>query len=122
MYIGASQLLVSKGGSGEQGLGAFLRLGYARDNPNGVETFLSVGGQYRGLFPGRDDILALGWAQAFTDDTRFSASYEGVLELYYRGDATPWLSLSPHVQYVVNPGSEDISNALTLGLRAQVTF
>ena len=122
VYVGASQLLISKGGNGEQGLGAFLRFGYAQDNPNGVETFFSVGGQYRGLFPGRDDILGLGWAQAFTDGARFSAPYEGVLELYYRGSVNPWLNLSPHIQYVVNPGSERISNALTLGLRGQITF
>ena len=122
IYFGASQLLISKGGSGEQGLGAFVRFGYAQDNPNGIEHFFSAGGQYRGLFPGRDDILGLGWAQAFTDGARFSAPYEGVLELYYRGRVTPWLNLSPHIQYVVNPGSENISNALTLGLRGQITF
>jgi len=122
VYIGASQLLISKSGSGEQGLGAFLRLGYAQNNPNGIEYFFSLGGQYRGLLPGRDDILGLGWAQAFTDDARFSAPYEGVLELYYRGNVNPWFNLSPHIQYVVNPGSESISNALTLGLRGQITF
>ena len=122
VYIGASQLLISKDGNPEQGLGAFLRFGYARENPNGIEHFFSVGGQYRGLIPGRDDILGLGWAQAFTDGARFSAPYEGVLELYYRGSVNPWFNLSPHIQYVVNPGSERISNALTLGLRGQITF
>jgi len=122
VYFGASPLLISKGGSGEQGLGAFLRVGYAQDNPDGIEHFFSVDGQYRGLFPGRDDILGLGWAQDFTDGARFSAPYEGVLELYYRGSVNPWLNLSPRIQYVVNPGSERISNALTLGLRGQITF
>ena len=122
VYNGASQLLISKDGNPEQGLGAFLRFGYAQDNPNGIEHFFSVGGQYRGLIPGRDDILGLGWAQAFTDGARFSAPYEGVLELYYRGSVNPWFNLSPHIQYVVNPGSERISNALTLGLRGQITF
>ena len=66
---------------------------------------------------------ALGWAQAYTDaDRGFTASYEGALELYYRGRITPWFHLSPHVQYIVNPGSNDVSDAVTLGVRGQIAF
>ena len=38
------------------------------------------GGQYRRLLSERDDILGIGWAQAFTDGAQFSAPYEGILE------------------------------------------
>lgn len=122
IYFGASQLLISRGGSKKRGLGAFLRFGYAHDNPKSIDYFLSFGGQYRGLLPERDDVLGIGWVQAFTDGDQSSAPYEGTLELYYRGTVSPWLHLSPHIQYVVNPGSQDVSNALTLGLRGQIAF
>ena len=123
IYIGASQLLISKDGSQQNGLGAFFRYGYAQDHPKGIEHFLSFGGQYRGLLRNLDQVIGIGWAQAFTDGPGFTASYEGVLEVYYRGRFAPdWLHFTPHIQYVVNPGSQDVSNAWTLGLRAQVTF
>ena len=123
IYVGASQLLISKDGSQQNGLGAFFRYGYAQDHPKGVEHFVSFGGQYRGQIRGLDQVWGVGWAQAFTDGPGFTESYEGILELYYRGRFAPaWLHLTPHIQYVVNPGSQDISNAWTLGLRLQVTF
>ncbi len=123
IYVGASQLLISKDDSRQNGLGAFFRYGYAQDHPKGIEHFLSIGGQYRGLIRGLDQIVGIGWAQAFTEGPGFTAAYEGVLEVYYRGRFAPdWLHFTPHIQYVVNPGSQDVSNAWTLGLRAQVTF
>jgi carbohydrate-selective porin OprB len=123
VYVGASQLLIGKDGSQQNGLGVFFRYGYAQDHPKGIEHFVSFGGQYRGLMRGLDQVVGIGWAQAFTDGPGFTASYEGVLEVYYRGRFAPaWLHLTPHIQYVVNPGSQDISNAWTLGLRVQVTF
>jgi porin len=123
IYVGASQLLVSKDGGQQNGLGAFFRYGYAQDHPKGIEHFFSFGGQYRGLLRNLDQVIGIGWAQAFTDGPGFTAAYEGVLEIYYRGRLAPaWLHLTPHIQYVVNPGSQDISNAWTLGLRVQVTF
>ena len=65
---------------------------------------------------------AFGWAQSFTRGAEFNKSYEGAFEAYYRARMTPWLHLSPHIQYIVNPGSSDIDDAVTLGLRAQITF
>ena len=123
IYVGASQLLISKDGSQQNGLGAFFRYGYAQDHPRGIDHFVSFGGQYRGQIRGLDQVWGVGWAQAFTDGPSFTESYEGILELYYRGRFAPaWLRLTPHIQYIVNPGSQDISNAWTLGLRVQVTF
>jgi carbohydrate-selective porin OprB len=43
-------------------------------------------------------------------------------ELYYRAPLTRWLHISPHLQYIANPGSSDSDDALTLGIRGQVTF
>ncbi len=123
IYVGASQLLISKDGGQQNGLGAFFRYGYAQDHPRGVEHFLSFGGQYRGQIRGFDQVWGVGWAQAFTNGPGFTASYEGILEVYYRGRLAPaWLHLTPHIQYIVNPGSQNIPNAWTLGLRAQLTF
>jgi porin len=122
-YLGASQQVYREPDTDDQGFGLFARYGYADRSATGIDHFWSFGGQYQGPFPTRDrDILGLGWAQAFTSGSGFTAPYEGALELYYRARITPWFHLSPHVQYIVNPGSNDVSDATTLGLRGQITF
>jgi len=122
-YLGVAQELYREPGTERQGLGLFARYGYANRSPGDIRHFWSLGFQYRGPVSGRDDdILAVGWAQAFTRRPEFSAPSEGVLELYYRARLTPWLHLSPHAQFIANPGSTDADDAWTLGVRAQVTF
>jgi porin len=123
VYLGVAQEVYREPGSEDQGLGLFARYGYADGNPSGIRHFWSVGAQYQGLVPRRDDdVLALGWAQSFTREPSFTASFEGALELYYRARLTSWLHASPHVQYIANPGSNDVGDAWTLGIRGQVTF
>jgi porin len=121
VYLGVAQELYRDPGGG--GLGLFARYGWADRNPSGIRHYWSVGGQYRGLVPRRDDdVLALGWAQAFTPAPAFRAPFEGTLELYYRARLTQWLHLSPHVQYIANPGSSEADDAWALGIRVQLTL
>jgi len=45
------------------------------------------------------------------------------MELYYNAAVTPWLSISPSVQYVFNPGGDrTVDDAVVLGFRVQMTF
>ena len=121
IYLGMAQQLYRAPGTKEQGLGVFARYGYATDQA--IKHFWSLGTQYEGLLPGRDrDVLAVGWAQSITRGAEFDKPYEGAFEFYYRARVTPWLHLSPHGQYIVHPGSSNVNDAFTLGLRAQITF
>ena len=110
-----------------QGLGAFFRYGYAPSANNDLTTFWSTGFQYQGLLDGRDDdVLGVGFAQGFyadSADATYNNDYESVVEVYYNALVTPWLSISPNIQYVTNPGGVDgQSDALVAGVRAQITF
>jgi porin len=64
----------------------------------------------------------VGWYNKFSDelaDNLDDSSYG--FEAYYRFQVTPWLQLSPNVQYLIDPGiGEGTDNALVLGLRALV--
>jgi porin len=123
VYVGAAQMIHREAGTDDEGLGLFVRYGYADRVPSGIRHAWSIGGQYKGLVGGRgDDVLGIAWAQAFTRDGSFSAPYEGVLEVYYRARLAPWLHVTPHVQYIANPGSNDLDDAITLGVRGQITF
>ena len=52
-------------------------------------------------------------------------SGEQLIELSYGYQATPWLTLRPDLQYVIEPGAfsgQDIDNALLLGLQVKASF
>jgi porin len=110
-----------------QGLGAFFRYGYANSERNDVAGFWSLGVQCQGLLEGRDDdVLGVGYAQGIFSNnasSTFTEDNEDVLEVYYNAQVTPWLNLSPMVQYVADPGGTDTAkDAVVFALRAQWIF
>ena len=129
LYVSCDQMLAKENSDPDdtQGLGAFFRYGYAHSRTNDITNFYSAGFQYQGLFDGRDeDVLGLGVAYgAFSDtaDETYTEDYEKAVELYYNVQVTPWINLSPSVQYITNPGGDEtISDAVVVGLRALMAF
>lgn len=110
----------------ERGLGVFGRYGWADGDTVDMEHFWNVGLQYQGLLDSRaSDVLGLGFAQGEFADANPAApeGRERVVELYYHMPVNSWLSVSPDVQYIADPGGEtDTRDALVIGLRAQVVL
>lgn len=128
-YLSFDQLLAKENSEPEdnQGLGAFFRYGYADGKRNDLTNFWSLGFQYQGLLEGRDDdVLGVGFAHgSFSNlaSSTYTDDHENALEFYYNTQVRPWLSLSPSIQYIGNPGGDKtVSDAVVLGLRAQLTF
>ena len=128
-YVSCDQLLAKENNDAEdtQGLGLFGRYGYAPSKTNDLSNFYSAGVQYQGLLEGRDDdVLGLGYAHGyFSDraDSTYAEDYESVSELYYNAQITPWMNLSPSLQYITNPGgNSDASDAVPCGVRALILF
>ncbi|MFQ5422654.1 MAG: carbohydrate porin [Phycisphaerae bacterium] len=111
-YLSFDQLLYKENDTAgdQQGLGAFLRYGSAQREVNRIDNFWSLGVQYQGLIPKRDtDVLGLGVAQSILSDrfrkvTNPEADRETVYELYYKIEVTPWLAVTPDLQFLTNPG------------------
>ncbi len=125
VYLSFDQTLYREKPESSQGLGAFLRSSATEGDVNPVDTFVSAGVQYKGLVPGRsDDTCGLAWAYTdLSEDGAFTASHEQVTELYYNVQVTPWLSVSPDIQLVQNPGGTEANgDAVVLGMRSQITF
>ena len=129
LYVSCDQMLTKEINNSEdtQGLGTFFRYGYASSLENDIANFFSAGFQYQGLLCGRDDdVLGLGFAHgSFSDsaDTTYTNDYESVVELYYNAQVTPWMNVSPSIQYVSNPGgTEPVDDAVVLGLRTRIAF
>lgn len=127
-YASADQMLSKENNDPEdtQGLGVFFRYGYAEDKRNDMEHFYSFGAQYQGLIEGRDnDVLGMGFANGqFSDkaSTTYTKDHEGVIEAYYSIEVSETIHLTPDVQYVINSGGVNTSDALLAGLRLQVDF
>ena len=110
-----------------QGLGTFFRYGYAPSERNDVTEFFSLGLHYQGLFDGRDnDIFGLAYARGIFSNTAaatYPEDYESVVEAYYNVQITPWLNISPSIQYVSNPGGvKTAEDAVVFALRTFMTF
>jgi porin len=128
-YVTCDQMLIKENDDTEdnQGLGGFFRFGYADSKKNDLANFWSIGFQYHGLLDDRDDdVIGLGFAQGFFSDyasTTYTDDYESALELYYNIQVTPWLNVSPSIQYIANPGGDEtVRDAVVLGVRAQMSF
>lgn len=128
-YTGLDQLLLKEvpdSAGDTQGLGMFFRYGWAQQSCNPIEHSWSVGGQYQGLFPHRDeDVLAFGFAQSIISDAQHAvdgSDRESVYELYYRIHVFPWLQITPDVQYISNPGALGGRDAVAVGVRIQAAF
>ena len=126
-YLSFDQMVFKENNNDDDshGLGLFARLGFADQKVNEIHTFWSVGAQYQGLISDRDDdVIGLGVSQGrLSDNAGFTTSNETAMELYYNAQITPWLNLSPSIQYISNPGGDrDVDNAVVAGFRIQMSF
>jgi carbohydrate-selective porin OprB len=129
LYISCDQMLAKENDEPEdwQGLGTFLRYGYADGKRNDITNFWSFGFSYQGIFEGRDDdVLGFGYAHGtFSDlaNVTYTDDYEAAMEMFYNAAITEYLNISPSIQYIMNPGgNETVSDAVVLGVRAQFIF
>ncbi|MDH4238793.1 MAG: carbohydrate porin [Phycisphaerae bacterium] len=129
LYLSCGQMLAKENADPDdsQGLGGFFRYGCANSKKNDIANFWSFGFQYQGLIEERnDDVLGAGFARGIFSDkasTTYTDDNESVVELYYNAQVTPWLNISPNIQYVADPGGNDTgSDAVVLGVRAQMSF
>jgi porin len=139
IYANIEQEIWREPGTEIQGLGVFGHAAWMPQDRNFLEFSVEGGLHYRGAIPGRDeDAIGLGIAfirisdrvaAAVENANRADATshsrpdFEGTIEFIYRYQAAPWLSIQPHAQYVIQPGgTNDLANALILGLRMNIAF
>ena len=133
-YALADQLVWRESGRGDQGLtlwGAFLFAPQLEIDL--MPYFVSGGLQYLGLFPFRpEDETVCGVAYgAFSANLaaeqkrmgELGQYYEMILETSHWFNLSEWVSVSPNLQYVINPGgAHNITNAWVLGAVVSVAF
>lgn len=132
-YIIGEHALYREPGSSKQGLDGFIRFGVADKDVNRFDYAWAAGLVYTGLIPGRDEgKLGIGIAPAHNSSKYREAQAtagtpvdrtETTFELTYNDAITPWLSVQPDVQYVINPGTDPaLDDAAIVGVRFAVSF
>jgi porin len=124
-YLSFDQDLYRENDTDQQGLGAFFRYGWADGDVNDLKCFWSAGMQYQGLLPTRDnDVLGVGVGVGKVgDNPDYTAGREWIMETYYNAQITPWLNVTPNIQFIKNPGADaDIPDATVMGCRVQLLF
>lgn len=132
LYMMVEQQL-SRVGDGERGLVGWLRLGLADDRFNPIAQTVSGGLVYTGPSEARpENQIGVAFSRA-----QFGAPYRAAMaaagtqstrselniELSYRFVLTPWLSIQPDLQYIINPGGDSgLRDALVFGLRTQIGY
>lgn len=128
VFYGFDQFVIRYSGDEERGWGFFGRASLSDGNPTPLRYFVSggIGGDSPfGL--NRGDTFGLGWyyTGASTEfgpipQTLFGIRNGTGVELYYSVQVTPWLNVTPDLQYI-RPGLHAIAeNAFLFGLRANM--
>jgi porin len=133
-YAHGDYQVYSEGPDSKEGLVVFATLAYTHQEDIAIIPVQStIGLNYKGLFPGRNDDSTLFFATfgKFSNDyakERVAAGdadrdYEMVLEIGHRFEVTPFSYIQPDLQYIIHPGGTgDIDNALVAGVQFGVTF
>ncbi|HUU85176.1 MAG TPA: carbohydrate porin [Phycisphaerae bacterium] len=128
-YVSFDQLVYREQPEDDQGLGLFFRYGHRQGDVNRMSNFWSAGVQYQGLIPERGkDVLGFGLysvhsSQQYRREINEALLRETGYELYYSIYVTPWLQITPDLQYIARPGAlSSTDDAFVMGLRARLTF
>jgi porin len=126
VYALADQMIFRESGpESGAGLTVFAALTVAPDQRiNTMPWFAAAGLVYRGLLPrrGRDTAGMALYYGGFSRDLP-GQTYELVLEWTYALALTPWLTIQPEVQYVINPsGRGTVRDALVVGAQMILHF
>jgi len=114
------------GGKAERGLSCFLQVGWADEAVSEVGRHLGVGVRWGGPWAGRpEDVAAAMVSFADLSDAEGApfAGDETAVELTYRLQLTPFLSLQPDLQWIHNPsGDSNLNDATVAGVRLSVAL
>ncbi|WP_250625628.1 carbohydrate porin [Pinirhizobacter soli] len=115
-WLAVDQMVYGIGPDARRGLVLFLNLTQANASSSIIESYNSAGFVFQGPFASRpDDVLSLGWAKSNLNHRKLEAQIERrpsfgyigaerYIDLSYKIQLTPWMFITPDVQYLIHPG------------------
>jgi porin len=129
VFYGFDQFVVRYKDEEERGWGLFGRASVSDGNPTPLRYFLSAGIGGDSPFKGwsRGDKFGLGWYYTGASkefgpipQTLFGIQNGTGVELYYKFQVTPWLDVTPDLQYIRPWAFRVAENAFLYGLRVNM--
>jgi porin len=128
-YALAEQQLWRRGDSEElkdKGIWAFAQAGFGDEDVNPAKTHLAAGFVFNGICEARmDDTTGVyvSWVDFSSATGSPITGSETAIETYYKVQITPAISLTPDLQYIIDPsGDAGIDNAWVGQLRLVINF
>ncbi|MGV3606022.1 MAG: carbohydrate porin [Planctomycetaceae bacterium] len=130
IYYGFDQYLVQYGDNPNRGCGLFGRASISDGNPTPIRHFLSAGfGGYSPVGQQRGDTFGVGWYYVGAS-SQFGPIPQAVfgprngtgVEAFYNFQITPWLNISPDVQYIRPEAGAIADDAFVYGVRVNATL
>ncbi len=107
-------------------VGMFAQYGWADPRVSEVEHHVGMGAQWTGPFPRRDaDVAGVMASYVHFSDKPGSAFIEAgelAIEVFYKAQITPWFGFKPDLQFIANPGGQELPDAWVGTLRAELAF
>lgn len=126
LYAVADQSIWQSPSRSAQTLNIFGRIMGAPANENLIDLAFNGGLTLTAPLPGRDaDQAGINLGLGHVSSRIPQRGTETLLELTYQAQLTPWLSLQPDIQYILNPGanaSQSLANEFVTGIRATTSF
>lgn len=128
-YIIAEQQLITRGDTqplADQGLFVYAKYAWADDDVALAAQHFGAGILQRGTFADRENDEAgiyVGWVDFSNEDGVAIPNDETAVELYYALALTPFITLTPSLQYIFSPsGRDEIDDAVIGSLRVKISF
>lgn len=127
-YVMAEQQLTRRGEGDleSKGLWGFAQYARGDEDVNPVANQITLGVATLGTFANRDNDGAgvmFNWLDMSDADGAGFESDEWNLEAYYKIQLSPAISVTPDLQYIINPsGSRETDDALVAQVRVSITF
>lgn len=128
LYFVAERTLRIESNDPAQGLSGFVRFGTVNKDVYQADWSGSLGLRYQGLFDGRDDdtagiAVSTSHSSNWYRRTNVADAYETVVEITYRAQLQPWLTVQPSVQRIFNPNMDiALQDVWVAGVRFEAVF
>jgi porin len=130
VYYGFDQYLKLYADEPQRGWGLFGRASISDGNPTPIRYFLSAGiGGDSPFRCQRGDTFGIGWYYDSVSSefgpipqAKFGPDNGGGVEIFYNFQLTPWLNVTPDVQFVRPEGRGIANDAFFYGLRVNMTL
>jgi porin len=124
-----SHLLYELSDAPGKGFGVYAKAAIGDGNPNPIQSSFIGGFAGHGVVPGRPlDVFGIGYYfYNLSDDLQeeteaiFPIDDEAGVEIYYNFALTPWLRITPDVQWI-EPANPSISDSWVAGVRANLSL